>query len=309
MKTALCTLFEGSYHHGVAALCNSLVAAGYRGELWAGHRGALPRWATGAPQFDPASGRLRLNDDFTLCFVALDTALHFNYYKPAFMRRVLEVHAPDAHAVAYFDPDIVVKCDWSALEVWFDGGIALVEDVNEAMPPRHPKRLLWTAYFARHGHAAVRTLDRNYNAGFIGVPRELRALLDTWDALCTLVWEYNGRTQRVKSGAAATLFNSTDQDAMNFALMQHDVPLNTAGRDAMDFVPGGYYLSHAIDLPKPWSARHLLRALRGYPPSLAMRAYYRYAGGPLRAHSAVALAWRRLSLGLAAVIGRFYRRY
>ena len=41
MNISFCTLFEGNYHFGVAALSNSLIAAGYAGTLWVGYRGAL----------------------------------------------------------------------------------------------------------------------------------------------------------------------------------------------------------------------------------------------------------------------------
>ena len=33
--TAICTLFEGDYHLGLAAILNSLVRAGYAGTVWA----------------------------------------------------------------------------------------------------------------------------------------------------------------------------------------------------------------------------------------------------------------------------------
>lgn len=307
-QTALCTLFEGHYHHGVAALANSLLANGFEGDLWAGYRGELASWATRHPGYDAPTGQLRLSDTFSIRFVKLATPLFFAYYKPTFMREVLDRHAPQAPAVAYIDPDIVLKCPWADLAGWFEGGIALIEDTNWNLPPRHPKRLKWSEWFAPHGAVQRRAIDRYYNSGFVGVPREHADFLALWAWLCDLVNDYNAGVKNIKSGDAGALFHSTDQDAMNFALMAHEAPLNTAGAEAMDFIDGGHYFSHAIGSVKPWLGRHIRRALEGRPPSPATKAYYRFANHPLQLYSPWEFKMRRASLAVASAIGRFYRK-
>jgi hypothetical protein len=308
MTITLCTLFEGNYHFGVAALTNSLVASGFSGELCVGYRGALPSWIVDAAGFDRASGQLQVSPALRLRMIEVDTPLHFTYYKPTFLREIFERHAPESTLVAYLDPDIVLRCDWPSFTAWFsDDAISLVEDVNPNFPARHPKRLQWNRFFEPHGMSARRTLERYYNAGFIAVPRGQIGFLELWERLCSLVVEYNG-PRKLKAGDATALFHSTDQDALNFALSVCEAPLNTAGPEAMDFLPGGYYLSHAIGPVKPWHGKHIRQALRGRPPSLASRAYYRFANGPVRVYARGELVRRKLAIQVAAVIGRVYRR-
>ncbi|SDC67882.1 hypothetical protein SAMN05444679_104289 [Variovorax sp. CF079] len=309
MNITLCTLFERNYHFGVAALANSLIAAGYTGELWVGYRGALPGWIVDSPAFDRVTGRLQAAPGLVLCMLELDTPLHFTYYKPTFIREMLEKHAPQSDVVAYIDPDIVVKCDWPALTGWFtEDGISLAEDVNWCFPARHPKRLLWARFFEPHGATPRRGLDRYYNAGFIAVSRAHLEFLDLWRRLCDLVVAYNEHAKELKAGGSAALFHSTDQDALNFALTVCEAPLNTAGPEAMDFAPGGYYLSHAVGSVKPWHGGHIRQALRGMPPSAASKWYYHFANAPIKAYSDGELAKRQLSLKIAAAIGRVYKR-
>ncbi len=308
MKISLCTLYEGHYHYGVAALANSLLSAGFAGDLFVGFRGPLPEWAVQHPGWNGATGALELSDRFRLRFMPQSTSIFFTYYKAHFMREVMQVHSPDADTVAYIDPDIVLKCAWQDVEAWFRGGIGLIEDVNWNLPARHPKRLMWSSWFAEKGVHDVKPLERYYNAGFLSVPREHAAFLDLLDRLCMMVLDYNDGLQHIKAGSAGKLFHSTDQDAMNFALGVYQAPLNTAGCEAMDFTGGGFYFSHAIGYWKPWLGRHVRLALRGWPPSNATKAYYQHANSPIQVFSAAKFALRRLSLGAASAMGRVYRR-
>jgi hypothetical protein len=306
---AACTLFEGDYHTGAGSLANSLHASGYRGTFWAGYRGALPPWAASAQPAAPGIHNFAVTPEFEIRFVSLESAPHFAYHKPEFLQRLFSELAPDATAAIYLDPDIVVKCPWSLFSDWLEDGIALVEDINPSLPARHPTRLAWQRVLATRGLAPRRELHRYYNSGFIGLPRTRAAFLNEWQRTMSIVREVLGaQHHHIKAGTATTLFHSTDQDALNMALMLSDVPMNTAGPEAMDFVIGGHYLSHAVGTPKPWQGSALKQALRGYPPSVQTKAFYLHAASPIALFNDSSLRSRRRSLALAALIGRFYRR-
>lgn len=309
MTIAVCTLFEGHYHHGVAVLVNSLAAAGYEGTVWAGHRGPLPDWLTRRAGFERGRARLQVTSRLALQTVALDPPWSLNYHKPAFMRELLH-RVPAADAVVYLDPDLVVKCAWSEIEAWLAGGeVALIEDLDSALPSDHPRRQQWRQFFAAHGEQPQRPLERYYNSGFVAVPRARADVLGHWQRICELVAAETGNVLRQrKIGGPEHPFHSTDEDALNFALSLSLAPLRTQGPEAMDFVPGGRHLSHAVGAAKPWQGRHFRGALRGRPPSVASQAFYRFTRGPLASLSRLTLVRRRVSMALATALGRVYGR-
>lgn len=309
MKTTVCTLFEGHYHYGVAGLLNSLAAAGYEGVVWVGHRGPLPSWIVDRADFDHDAKRLRITPALQLQTVELDPPVSLNYYKAAFMLDILQRRAPDAAAVTYMDPDMVVKCGWASIERWLTpDGVALVEDASASLPSQHPKRLRWEAFFAEHDELPVRHLERYYNAGFVGVPRTQADLLTTWQRICERVAHHSGGPLRQrKVGGPDHLFHGADEDALNFTLSLCQTQLDALGPEAMDLAPGGQHLSHAVGAFKPWQGHHVRRALRGNPPSLASQWFYRFAAGPLLPFSQLHLAKRRLAMKVAVAVGSIYK--
>ena len=297
---AVCTLFEGDYHLGVAALVNSLHAAGFRGQVFCGLRGPYPAWAGSAAH--------RNCDGIEIVFLPLDTGIHFALHKPAFLLDLWCGPAAAVDTLYYFDPDIVVKCPWETLERWGTGGVALCEDVNPSLPARHPLRLGWIEFLARHNLPTTVDRERYYNSGFVAVPASLRPVLERWRDLVALVGADNGSLQSIKHGSGHALFHTPDQDALNLALMTLAVPVNAVGPEGMDFVPGGNYLSHAIGARKPWRGGFVRQALRGYPPSLAAKNFLRHIDRPIPVFRAGRRRRLLTALRLAAFLGRFYRR-
>lgn len=307
VELVLCTLFEGGYHFGVAALTNSLISSGFSGRLVAGHRGPVPEWAVKHPGFDPTSSVVRAHERVSLEFRTVETPLHLTLYKPTWILQLHQELTPAASTIAYVDPDIVVKCPWRLISDWIDAEhISLIEDVNGYVPARHPMRRQWSRAFGAQGFVEVRELERYYNAGFVAVPSRHLDVVRTWKRACDVVAEHTQGS--LKSGDSTTLFHSMDQDALNFTLTTHDVPLNTAGPEGMDFGPGGFLLSHAVGSPKPWQGAHVSRALSGFPPTTQVKAYYTHANTYLRPYSAWRLRARTGALAVSAAIGRFYSR-
>lgn len=299
MNIVLCTLFEGDYHLGAAALLNSLHRSGFAGTFVCGYRGARPAWAQDTARLAP----------LTVKWVEVDTELHFTNYKPDFMLECLRTLVPDAEAVGYLDPDIVVKAPWSVFETWLGhGGVALCEDVNASLPSGHPYRLAWDDFFVRHKLAPVRALERYYNAGFIAVPRQHENLLVLWAGVIALAGTETGSLKKIKHAEPHALFHTIDQDALNMTLLLHPVPIHATGPEGMDFAPGGHLLSHAAGGTKPWRGGFFREALGGRPPGTPQKQFLRYATAPLAVLPAATLAWRRFDLAAAALLGRFYRR-
>ncbi len=307
MKTTVCTLFEGSFHYGLGALVNSLHRNDFMGMVWAGYRGSLPSWAQKSQNKDSYT-ELAVAPQLTIRFVPLDTPLHFAHYKPTWMLQIMETLDPQCEALFYFDPDIVIKCRWEFFEKWVTYGIALCQDVNYSMPSNHPIRKSWESFARERGHTVHHTIDGYYNSGFLGVKRQYLLALELWKNLIDQVENESGDLRQWKSLDRTHRFWSANQDTLNLLAMLTEFPLSTVGPDGMDFIPGGYIMSHAIGLIKPWNKKYIRCALGGLHPSIAEKEYWKNAETPLRIYPPLVLSGYRLRVRVAAAIGRVIKR-
>ena len=304
---AICTLFEGDYHLGLGALVNSAFHCGYRGNVWAGYRGPLPPWARQTR--DCGTYReLQVADALSIRFVPLESGVHFTNYKPRFMLDVLGSLAPDIEALLYFDPDITIKAEWAFFEEWVRCGVALCEDFNSPWNPTHPLRLRWKEFFAPHGVQLNSTHSLFVNGGFVGLTRQNQAFLEEWLRNLELIKPHADDLRHLCLGARTLLFQVPDQDALNVTLYSTNSPVSLLGREGMDFIPGGYTMSHAAGGAKPWRKRLLASALGGYPPTPADKGFWRNVEHPILLYPPGRLLAKRVELRAASAVGRMMRR-
>ena len=103
-------------------------------------------------------------------------------------------------------------------------------------------------------------------------------------------------------------FYNADQDVLNAALMACEVDVSLVGKEGMDFIPGGYIMSHAIGKAKPWRKQMLKSALGGQPPTLADKSFWENVETPIQLWPSGSLLFRKLDLTVASALGRLLRR-
>ncbi|MBK8968723.1 MAG: hypothetical protein IPM36_19040 [Lewinellaceae bacterium] len=246
----ICTLFEGHYHYGLGAFINSLANAGFSGTVWAGYRGTIPGWANRYKTEGPENTFL-IEKTIKLVFVPQENPVHFTFQKPDFMLSIWENCCPDTEKLYYFDPDILLKTTWPFFERWVAHGVALCEDVGSPVSNTHPIRLEWKQYLAQKGTTLPAKDNYYVNGGFIGLHKSCKSFLSDWKYIQNLIREDIVEKDLIGVKDRSYCFHMPDQDALNIAKDRTEHPLSIADKNAMDFIPGGYIMAHAIGNPKP----------------------------------------------------------
>lgn len=311
-KSAVCTLFEGHYHHGFAALVNSLYKNGFRGAMYIGYRGELPAWiknvnGNGNSDWEGAFTMTAANG-LQLHFLPVKTEWHLANYKPVFMLAVQRLANAN---MFYFDPDITIKCNWKFFEEWIGYGVAVVQEaVSNNFSPNHPKRIQYLPVIEQTKRKVERSLHHILNSGFCGVSVKNVEFLKAWiDIANTAVQHFDFEPSYfIKGKQQYELFVAGDQDLMNMAAMCTQSPISDVGPEGMDFIPGGWLMSHATGAPKPWKKNYLLAAAQCFPPTIAERNYWMNANGIIKTHPSFTIWRKQLCIKCASFIGRFYKR-
>jgi len=306
VTSAVCTLFEGDYHLGVGALANSLHRFGFSGIMHVGYRGKLPDWMVSRES--GIDGLVRVSEGLMMRLHLLETDWHLTNYKPIFMKSVFRADSA-IEALFYFDPDIVIKCEWPYYEQWVESGLALVEEIaTRGMPYNHPIRRQWVA-FAQQLNMEIRpTFSQYFNGGFVGLLRKCEHVLDDWATIIAHLAKQGMDLKGFMPYARPHPFCNMDQEALNIVAMAAEKHLSTMGPEGMDFIPGGFTMSHAVGSPKPWRKNFLLSALRGQKLSMADRLFWENVESPIQLFPSTVIRQKRAMMLLAAAIGRFYHQ-
>lgn len=315
MNSAICTLFEGHYDLGLIALTNSLYKNGFRGEIYAGYKGSLPSWAVSSTDKQnfiwDGSSSYKVADGLNIHFLPVETKMHLANYKPYFLLKVAELLNREK-GIVYFDPDIVITCQWEFYERWMGYGVALVHElVSNDMPETHPIRQEWHKVIHKTNKKVLRKLNSYINSGFCAVTSSNLEFIETWADIMDVGIEHFqlGAEVFAHNTNRSNIFFAKDQDALNIAAMCCNSPISEIGPEGMGFIHGGFTMSHAVGSPKPWKKNFMLASLMGDVPSLAEKAYWSNVNSVIITHSPFKLNMKLLAIKCAAIIGRFYRRY
>lgn len=314
--TAVCTLFEGDYHYGLGALVNSLYKNGFRGAIWAGYRGSLPFWAT------PISNEVnyktyKIADDCEINFILLDTNYHLANYKPNFMLDLWTEYCPKIDRIVYFDPDIILKCEWNFISTWTSQHIALCEDLNSPIFAKEPERLNWQKVLSKHNIHLPLFLNEYINSGFIGLPKKHIKFLETWKEILSII---NTEIRTLEASfipqikgnhykiPPTKVFYRMDQDALNATAMLSSEHLSIASKQSMDFQKVGYVMSHAIGTNKPWEINYLKNFLDGRGVKSSHQEYWKNTEHPISLYPKSKLKIKKFIVSLTSFLSRFYLR-
>jgi hypothetical protein len=305
---AICTLFDGDFHFGLAALLNSLVRSGYKGTVWAGYRGSLPPWLHQLRRLNANEHEYLVGDQVRLVLLLVEANIHLALYKPQFMINLLENQARDCKYIWFFDADIFVRCSWFFFEDWQRCGIALCQDIlHRILPENDPLRHKWMEIGTALGLGSPRPLIQYFNSGLVSVSAENISFLHLWQRLIQYAGQLGVNLNRIASGTRDMPFHIPDQDALNIAAMYTEHPLSPTGPEVMGFLPGRSNLYHSVG-PKPWRGSPFLRALAGMQPSGAAKFFFTQVSSPIHPYSALHLQAKKLECATASFIGRFYAK-
>jgi hypothetical protein len=156
-----------------------------------------------------------------------------------------------------------------------------------------------------------RMLNSYMNAGFVGVKREDIEFLQIWQRLIDKAADCFGLDKKKfnQSSDEFNILKAADQDLFNLTAMISKVELSEMGPEAMDFIGGGWLMSHATGSAKPWNKSFFYSFLKGRPPGGPDKLFWKFSQYPIPVFTTGHYLLKTWSIKLFSFLGRFYRRH
>ncbi|OQX15214.1 MAG: hypothetical protein BWK80_41175 [Desulfobacteraceae bacterium IS3] len=277
MKTTICTLGEGDFHHGLGTLVNSLAAHGFCGKIVVGWKNGEIPWLR---EFQKnAGGWYRVGSGIELLVSMVSPNMHLTNFKPNWMKSVMEEIVPETEGCFYFDPDVTVLFPWWFFEQWIADGVAVCEDRNSPMPCSHPRRNAWRRIFQKRSMELVNPFEQYANGGCVGVARSRIGFLDLWARTIQVAGEETGAISDIVA-KPESWFPFMDQDALNVSLMATGESVSWVGKDGMNFDGRGILMHHDLGPRKPWRRSRLWKIAGRF--GWIQHPCFRYARSPVK---------------------------
>jgi len=304
----VCTIAEGTYFLGVAALANSLVSAGFKGSIVVGYRGSSPEWLERLTK-DSTPDVYVVTPEVRLQLIKILGPWHLANHKAHFIKKIFHEIVPNTDLVYFFDTDIVITHAWSTFAGWARNGVVVALDVADTyMSPHHIYRRAWQALAAKIDRKC-RDFTGYVNSGCVGIDRQFAEFAEVWALLMEELAREGADMNKMKNWTGRLEFARMDQDVLNATIMATETPIALLGAEAMGWFPGtGDIMPHAMYHTKPWARNYILDALRGFPPDRIHRTYWRFAEGPIRPFGELELKRKKTALKVARIIGCFHKR-
>ncbi len=302
-KELIFTLYEGHYHQGVAALLNSVLLSGFAGEIIVGYKGKLPDWTEHLNK--KVKDKYELGPYVTLEFIKISTEFHFGYYKPFFLKQLLE-NNPNKENFYYFDPDIIVNCNWTFFTKWISHGVALcLDNCFPFISSKHPWRNDWLQL---DGANTSTSINFYVNSGFIGINRNHSILIDKWIELTEKYRLIGGDISQFEKEGTRSF--KGDQDLLNASIsVIKNLNYSIIGQEAMGFTEPAYIMYHCANSIKPWKRNFTFDAItKGIRPSNAEKKFFTLTKYPIKIYKAQIYLFKKIDILFATIISRVIAR-
>ena len=294
------TLYEGNYQYGVGALINSIVNSNFKGKIYIGYRGNLPLWVN---QLEKLDNCYKVDNNVYLTFVILDVSILFRYYKPSFMKKIIEEY-PGINNIYYFDPDIVINAPWTFISSWTNIGVSVcLDNCYPFVHQNHPWRKEWQKLA---NDTTKCELNYYVNAGFIGINSSSFRLLDRWISITENYKAKGGDLTKFKRDGFRAI--KGDQDLLNAAMtISSDINFSIIGTEGMGFTYPTYLMAHAVEIVKPWNNKFIKQVIFfGLKPSAAAKYFFKYCEYPINVFTNYQLLIKKMDIKIASIIGRVF---